>query len=80
MADVRIYLKPSSLHSHSNYLTFHWPSDFEYGPFFAEHQVIPYDATQVYTVQSPGLSASLSTLFDDVIPSLDAEVPDIPIE
>ncbi|KAK0451440.1 uncharacterized protein EV420DRAFT_1646189 [Desarmillaria tabescens] len=79
MASVQIHLKPrpiSPVHGHSKYLPFHWPSDFEYGPFFAEHATVPPDATEVYTLQSPALSASLSALFNTVIPGLDAEVPD----
>ncbi len=79
MAGVEIYMKPrpiSSVHGHSNYLLFEWPSNFKYGPFFAEYGTIPSDATEVYTARSPVLSASLSTLFNDIIPDLDTEVPD----
>ncbi|KAK0458144.1 uncharacterized protein EV420DRAFT_382023 [Desarmillaria tabescens] len=77
MADITIYLKPrpiSRKYKHSNYLPFKY--SFNYGPFFSNHGSIPSDATEVYTVHSPALSTSLSTLYNDILPSLDAEVPD----
>ncbi|KAK0235435.1 hypothetical protein EDD85DRAFT_968377 [Armillaria nabsnona] len=79
MGSFQIYLKPrpvSPVYGHSNYLPFKCPSDFEYGPFFADYGTIPSDATEVYTLQSSALAASLSTFYSQLIPSLDAEVPD----
>ena len=79
MASVQIYLKPrpvSPVYGHSNYLPFKCPSDFEYGPFFADYGTIPSDAAEVYTLQSSALATSLSTFYSQLIPSLDAEVPD----
>ncbi|KAK0217125.1 hypothetical protein IW262DRAFT_172447 [Armillaria fumosa] len=79
MADVNIYFKPrpiSPTYGHSNYLPFHWRSYCQYGPFFTDYETIPCDATEVYTIHSRALSAALSTLFNDFIPSLSVEVPD----
>ncbi|SJL09492.1 uncharacterized protein ARMOST_12870 [Armillaria ostoyae] len=66
MADVKIFLKPRPIS----------PILETYGPFFADYETIPCDATEVYTIHSPALSAALSTLFNDFIPSLSVEVPD----
>ncbi|KAK0473511.1 hypothetical protein EDD18DRAFT_1401604 [Armillaria luteobubalina] len=79
MAYVKIYLKPrptSLIHGHSNYLPFKQDYYCEYGPFFADYGAVPSDATQVHTLQSPGLSTALSVLYNVLIPSLDVEVPD----
>ncbi|KAK0495458.1 hypothetical protein EDD18DRAFT_1391899 [Armillaria luteobubalina] len=79
MADLKIYFKPrpiSPTHGHSNYLPFHSRSYCQYGPFFTDYETIPCDATEVYTIHSRALSAALSTLFNDFIPSLSVEVPD----
>ncbi|PBK66123.1 hypothetical protein ARMSODRAFT_1048758 [Armillaria solidipes] len=79
MAGWQFHLKPrpvSLMHGHSNYLPFKWPFDFDYGPFFPDYGPIPSDsATAVYTVQSSALPATLSMLYDDLIPTLDVEVP-----
>ncbi|PBK71378.1 hypothetical protein ARMSODRAFT_955175 [Armillaria solidipes] len=76
---MQIYLKPrpiSRKYGHSNYLTFKYPFD-NYGPFFADYGTIPSDATEVYTVRpSSPLPASLSKLYNELLPSFDAEVPD----
>ncbi|SJL09104.1 uncharacterized protein ARMOST_12480 [Armillaria ostoyae] len=63
------------MHGYSNYLPFNWPFDFDYGPFFPDYGPIPSDATAVYNVQSSALAATLSMLYDDLIPTLDVEVP-----
>ncbi len=63
------------MYGHSNYLSFKWPFDFKYGPFFLDYGPIPSDATEVYTVQSSALATSLSMLYDDLIHRLDVEVP-----
>ncbi len=63
-------------YGHSNYLTFKYPFD-NYGPFFADYGTIPSDATEVYTVRpASALPALLSKLYNELLPSLDAEVPD----
>ncbi|PBK88911.1 hypothetical protein ARMGADRAFT_346215 [Armillaria gallica] len=76
---MQVYLKPwpiSHKYGHSNYLTFKYPFD-KCGPFFADYGTIPSDATEVYTVRpSSPLSASLSKLYNELLPSFDAEVPD----
>ncbi|PBK83979.1 hypothetical protein ARMGADRAFT_1088956 [Armillaria gallica] len=74
MAGIRIYLKPrpvSRRYSHSKYLPFKWPFASEYGPFFADYGTMPPDATEVYPIVR-----SLSTFYNELIPGLDAEVPD----
>ncbi|KAK0217152.1 hypothetical protein IW262DRAFT_1396081 [Armillaria fumosa] len=79
MVDVKIYLKPrptSLVHGHSNYLPFKRDYYCKYGPFFANYGTVPSDATEVHTLQSPGLSTALSALYNVLIPSLDVEVPD----
>ncbi|KAK0446854.1 hypothetical protein EV421DRAFT_1901692 [Armillaria borealis] len=79
MAIIQMYLKPrpvSAVYGHSNYLLFGRLFNCEYGPFFAGHEAIPPDATQVYTLRSPALAASLSMFFNELIPSLEANVPD----
>ncbi|KAK0440328.1 hypothetical protein EV421DRAFT_1816689 [Armillaria borealis] len=78
MTSIQFHLKPrpvSLIHGHSNYLPFKWPFDFNYGPFFPDYGPIPSDATEVYTAQSSALAAMLSMLYDDLIPTLDVEVP-----
>ncbi len=76
---MQVYLKPrpiSRKFGHSNYLTFKYPFD-KYRPFFAGCGTIPSDATEVYTVRpSSPLSASLAKLYNELLPSFDAEVPD----
>ncbi len=79
MSDVEIYLKPrpiSSVYGHSNYLPFQWNPDFKYGPFFARYGTIPSDATEVYTIHSPDLSAGIAAFHNKLIPSLQDEPPD----
>ncbi|KAK0217153.1 hypothetical protein IW262DRAFT_1396083 [Armillaria fumosa] len=79
MSDVKIYFKPrptSLVHEHSNYLPFKRKYYCEYGPFFADYGAVPSDATEVHTLQSPGLSTALFTLYNVLIPSLDIKVPD----
>ncbi|KAK0235424.1 hypothetical protein EDD85DRAFT_954975 [Armillaria nabsnona] len=79
MPDIQIYLKPrpiSRKYDHSRYLPFKWPFDSEYGPFFVDYGTIPSNATEVYPIQSSALATSLSTFYNELIPSLDAEVPD----
>ncbi|KAK0458121.1 uncharacterized protein EV420DRAFT_1764587 [Desarmillaria tabescens] len=82
MSKVQIYLKPrpvSPIYGHSNYLPFQWNPDFKYGPFFADYGPIPPDATEVYIIHSPYLSAGIATFHNELIPSLadaEAEVPD----
>ncbi|PBK71212.1 hypothetical protein ARMSODRAFT_67039 [Armillaria solidipes] len=79
MAGIQIYLKPRPISptlGHSNYLPFEWPFHFKYTPFCADHGPIPSDATEVYTLQPSALPASLSKLYNDILPSLDDEVPD----
>ncbi|KAK0443574.1 hypothetical protein EV421DRAFT_525672 [Armillaria borealis] len=80
MAGIQIYLKPRPISrrlGHSNYLPFKWPFEFKYTPFCANYGPIPSGATEVHTVRSsPDLPASLSKLYNDILPSLDAEVPD----
>ncbi len=78
MADVNIYLKPrpiSLIHGHSSYLPFDRHLYCKYGPFFPDYETIPCDATEVYTIHSLALSATLSTLFNDLIPKFSVEVP-----
>ncbi|SJL03916.1 uncharacterized protein ARMOST_07273 [Armillaria ostoyae] len=79
MAIIQMYLKPrpvSAVYGHSDYLLFGRLFNCEYGPFFAGYGPIPSDATQVYTFRSSALAASLSTFFNELIPSLEANVPD----
>ncbi|KAK0452557.1 hypothetical protein EV421DRAFT_1769605 [Armillaria borealis] len=79
MSDVQIYLKPrpiSSVYGHSNYLPFQWNPDFKYGPFFAGYGTIPSDATEVYIIHSPDLSAGIAAFHNELIPSLQDEPPD----
>ncbi len=79
MAGIQIYLKPRPISptlGHSNYLPFHWRSYCQYGPFFADYETIPCDATEVYTIHSRALFTALSTLFNDFIPSFAVDVPD----
>ncbi len=79
MSDVQIYLKPrpiSSIYGHSKYLPFQWNPDFKYGPFFAGYGTIPSDATEVYTIHSPDLSAGIAAFHNELIPSLQDEPPD----
>ncbi|KAK0237769.1 hypothetical protein EDD85DRAFT_789896 [Armillaria nabsnona] len=77
---TEIYLKPrpiSSILGHSNYLPFQWHPDFKYGPFFnAGYGTIPSDATEVYTIHSPDLSAGIAAFHNELIPSLQDESPD----
>ncbi|KAK0235265.1 hypothetical protein EDD85DRAFT_70993 [Armillaria nabsnona] len=77
---MQVYIKPrpiSHKYGHSNYLTFKYPFDINYGPFFVDYGTIPSDATKVYTVRpSSPLSASLSKLYNELLPSFDADVPD----
>ncbi|PBK71217.1 hypothetical protein ARMSODRAFT_954986 [Armillaria solidipes] len=79
MASIQLYFKPrpiSRKYGHSKYLPFKWPFDSKYGPFFADYGTIPSDATEVYTIQSSALVMSLSTFYNELIPGLDAKVPD----
>ncbi|PBK81691.1 hypothetical protein ARMGADRAFT_772229 [Armillaria gallica] len=80
VASVQFHLKPRPISptlGHSNYLPFKWPFEFKYTPFCAVHGPIPSNATEPYTVRStPALPASLSKLYNDILPSLDAEAPD----
>ncbi len=79
MLDVQIYLKPqpiSSVYRHSNYLSFQWNPDFKYGPFFTGYGMIPSDATEVYMIHSPDLSAGIMVFYNKLIPSLQDEPPD----
>ncbi|KAK0235431.1 hypothetical protein EDD85DRAFT_792267 [Armillaria nabsnona] len=81
VASVQFYLKPRPISptlGHSNYLPFKWPFEFKYTPFCVDHGPIPSDATEVYTVRSttPALPASLSKICNEILPSLDTEVPD----
>ncbi|KAK0467160.1 uncharacterized protein EV420DRAFT_670106 [Desarmillaria tabescens] len=79
MAGIQMYLKPrsvSAVYNHSNYLPFGCLYDCEYGPFFADYGTVPSDATEVYTIHSSAIRALLSTLFNELIPSLDAQIPD----
>ncbi|KAK0443568.1 hypothetical protein EV421DRAFT_1946981 [Armillaria borealis] len=78
MASIQLYFKPrpiSRKYGHSKYLPFKWPFDSKYGPFFADYGIIPSDATEVYTIQSSALVTSLSTFYNELIPGLDAKVP-----
>ncbi|PBK79120.1 hypothetical protein ARMGADRAFT_1093420 [Armillaria gallica] len=74
--DVQVYLKPrpiSSVFGHSKYLPFQWNPDFKCGPFFAGYGTIPADATEVYTIHSPHLSAGIAAFHNELIPSLQDE-------
>ncbi|SJK98723.1 uncharacterized protein ARMOST_01992 [Armillaria ostoyae] len=79
MSKVQIYLKPlpvSSVYGHAKYIPFQWHPDFKYGPFFAGYGTIPSDATE-YTIHSPDLSAGIATFHNELVPSLQLEVPEI---
>ncbi|KAK0239025.1 hypothetical protein EDD85DRAFT_951238 [Armillaria nabsnona] len=79
MTCIQMYLKPrpvSAVYGHSDYLLFGRLFNCEYGLFFGGYGPIPSDATQVYTLRSPASAASLSTFFNELILSLEADVPD----
>ncbi|KAK0237863.1 hypothetical protein EDD85DRAFT_1004812 [Armillaria nabsnona] len=77
MSEVKIYLKPRPVYGHANYLPFQWHPDFKYGPFFAGYGTIPSDATEEYTIHSPNLSAAIAAFHNQLVPSLQTEVPEI---
>ncbi|KAK0452482.1 hypothetical protein EV421DRAFT_904000 [Armillaria borealis] len=80
MSEVKIYLKPrpvSSVYGHASYLPFQWHPDFKYGPFFAGYGTIPSDATEEYTIHSPDLFTGIAAFHNELIPSFQAEVPEI---
>ncbi len=77
MSEVKIYLKPRPVYGHANYIPFQWHPDFKYGPFFAGYGTIPSDATEEYTIHSPNLFAGIAAFINNLVPSLQTEVPEI---
>ncbi len=80
MSEVKIYLKPgpvSAIYKNANYLPFQWNPDFKYGPFFPGYGTHPSDATEEYTIHSLELSARIAAFLNELVPSLQTEVPKI---
>ncbi|KAK0467731.1 uncharacterized protein EV420DRAFT_1634995 [Desarmillaria tabescens] len=86
MSDVKVYLKPrpiSATYGHSKLytkLSIYHPNDaqnssFKYGPFLADYGAVPSDATEEYTIRSPSLSAHLALFHNELLPSLQANIP-----